>query len=191
MPKEGMEALRESTAINWLSGKSEDWFVSLCLWVTSSRVGWLLPHCRQLGPGLFWYPDCNPKAYVCSYNICVFRFKVSEKKWPTEQCIYRLAVGVYVACSETCHELNGRTVLDRARFGVVCRSLESEHATSGRTSSPLPLRNKAHNKLTEPHSGFVFWIHSKETPGGQRTPSLAMWMIRTQQQTRNLGYMTA
>ena len=123
--------------------------------------------------------------------ICVFRFEVSEKKWPTEQCIYRLTVGARVACSEACHEVKGKTVLDRARFGVVCRSLESEHATSGRMSSPLPLRNKTGNELSEPRSGFVSWIHSKEISGGQRTPSLAMGMIGTQQQTRNLGYMTA
>lgn len=128
--------------------------------------------------------------FVAIY-IYVFHFEVSEKKWPTEQCIYRLMVGVHVACSEACHEVKGKTVLDRARFGVVCRSLESEHATSGGISSPLPLKNKASNELSEPRSVFVSWVHSRETPGGQRTPSLAMWMIRAQQQTKNLGYMTA
>lgn len=122
--------------------------------------------------------------------ICVFHFEMSEKKWPTERSIYRPTVGVHVACSEACHEVEGRTALDRARFGVVCRSLEGEGATSGRTSSPLPLRNKAGNKLSEPHSAFVSWIHSKEIPGGRRTPSSAMWVIGAQQQTRSLGYMT-
>lgn len=66
---------------------------------------------------------------------------MSEKKWSTDQCIYRLTVGVFVACSEPYHEVKGRAVLDRARFGVVCRCLESEHATSGRMSTLFPLRN--------------------------------------------------
>lgn len=94
--------------------------------------------------------------------------------------MYRVMVGVYVARFEACHEVKGRTVFDRARFGVVCKTLDSEHATSGRMSSTLSLRNKAGNELSEPDSCFASWIHSKDSPGGQRIPSLAVWMIRIQ-----------
>lgn len=82
------------------------------------------PPTPQASPGT----DCSPQGHLCGFtHIHAFGFEVPQKKWPPEQCIYRLTAGGFIGCSEVCQGVKGRQY---TRQGKVCKSMESEHGTS-------------------------------------------------------------
>lgn len=118
MPKEGMGVLRESSAVNWLAGRSEEWPVSLCLWVSSHTAD------------LFWHSDCSPKvvAPVCLWlsTYSCLSFEAPEKKWPQSSVSTDWQWEDMVDALRPARKLREDSTLSRARFA----NLRSEHATS-------------------------------------------------------------
>lgn len=159
MPTQGVVGvLRESSAVNWLAGRSEEWPV--CLWVTSHTTD------------LLWHSDCIPKVQVCAYAFVSFALKHLKRSGPQSSVFTDWQQEDMLDALGPDRRLREDRTLGRARF-----------ANLWRVNMPQAIRATLSHTMS--------WIHSKDTPRGQRTPSSAMWFIRTQQQTKKLGYRAA